>query len=113
LFAGVVAAEAMDTNDRVEAGMREAYASVAAVVAELLGRALEHPQKVDLDCTAQMFIGLYMGGLMHQRLFRAEYSLDRTLPVLERMLAAAAFSEADDEQPQPAQPTRARRTRSR
>jgi AcrR family transcriptional regulator len=95
LLAGVIGAEAVDTNARVEAALREAYDGVAAVAAEAFARALDRPEAADIECTAQMFLGLYMGGLMHQRLFRDRFPMSRALPVLERMLVAAATSEAE------------------
>jgi AcrR family transcriptional regulator len=93
LLAGVIGAEAMDANERVEEALREAYEGVAAVAAEAFTSALERPEEADMECTAQMFLGLFMGGLMHQRLFRDRFPLSRALPVLERMLVAAATSE--------------------
>ncbi len=96
MLAGVIGAEAVDTNARVEEALRKAYDGVAAIAEEALSRALERPERADIECTAQMFLGLYMGGLMHQRLFRERFPLERALPVLERMLVAAATSEVDE-----------------
>ena len=94
LLAGVIGAEAVDANARVEKALRDAYDGVAKIAEQAFARALERPEAADMECTAQMFLGLYMGGLMHQRLFRDRFPLSRALPVLERMLFAAATSEA-------------------
>jgi hypothetical protein len=91
LLVGVIGAEATDTNPRVERALRDSYARIAKVVRELLTRARAAGSLVetDIDCAADMFIGLYMGAIMHQRLFRADYPLARALPVIERMLFAS------------------------
>jgi hypothetical protein len=95
LLAGVIGAEAMETNERVEDALRKAYEGVGVVAEQLLRRALARPEEADIECTTQMFLGLYMGALMHRQLFRNKYPLSRALPVLERMLVAAALSEPE------------------
>jgi AcrR family transcriptional regulator len=91
LLVGVIGAEATDTHPRVERALRQAYGRIAVVVRDLLARAADEGCAVDDDpeCAAEMFLGLYMGAILHQRLFRAELPLDRALPVIERMLFAA------------------------
>ncbi len=95
LMIGVVSAEATDTNPMVEETLRTAYRRLAAVVEELLAsgaaKGAGHSPSLDAACAAQMFMGLYMGGFMHHRLFRREFPLARALPVLQRMLLAAAL----------------------
>ena len=93
---GVIAAEATDTNPRIEEALRAAYRRLAAIMESLLLRGYERgygyvPPMADVECAAQMFMGLYMGGVLHQRLFRREFPLSRSIPVLRRMLYAAAF----------------------
>lgn len=92
LLVGVIGAEATDTNPRVERALRAAYGRIAGVVAALLRRASAEglaDTAVDVDCAAQMFLGLYMGGILHQRLFRREFPLRRALPVLRHLLVNA------------------------
>jgi AcrR family transcriptional regulator len=91
LLVGVIGAEATDTNPRIERALREAYGRVAVVVRELLERAAAEGCAIDEDpeCAAEMFLGLYMGAILHQRLFRSKLPLQRALPVIERMLFAS------------------------
>lgn len=94
LLVGGVSAEATDVNPRVEKALREAYRGIAAVVAAILeqGAALKLiDSDLDRPFAAQLFMGMYMGGIMHQRLFREELPLARALPVLRRMLVSALF----------------------
>jgi hypothetical protein len=89
LLIGVVGAEAIDTNPRVEKALRKAYDGFAAVAEGLLEQAKKEglvERSLDAACTAQMFIGMYMGGILHQRLYRKEFPLNRSLPVLQEML---------------------------
>ena len=91
-----IAAEATDTNPRIEEAVRAAFRRLAAIMESLLLRAYERgygyqPPMADVQCAAQMFMGLYMGGVLHQRLFRRELPLSRSIPVLRRMLYAAAL----------------------
>ena len=89
LLVGVVGAEATDTNPRVEKALRRAYGRFADVTQALLDEAKKEgliDASVDTECTAQMFIGMYLGGVMHQRLYRQKYPLQRALPVLQEML---------------------------
>lgn len=103
LLVGVVAAEATDTNPRVERALRKAYGRFAAVAQALLDEG-KHAgvidAELDTECAAQMFIGMYMGGIMHQRLFRQSLPLKRALPVLRRMLLQSMAG--DVPRPQPA-----------
>jgi AcrR family transcriptional regulator len=96
LLVGVIGAACTDTNPRIEKALREAYGRISAVVRELLERAAKESalgakelRAIDIECTAEMFLGMYMGAILHQRLFRAEFPLPRALPVIERMLFAA------------------------
>ncbi len=92
LLVGVIGAEATDTNPRVERAVRAAYRRVSSWVVEVLRGGVAEgviPRDLDLACATQMFLGLYMGGIMHQRLFRQEYPLPRALPVLRRLLFSA------------------------
>ncbi len=92
LLVGVIGAEATDSNPRVEKALREVYGQFAQVMRGLLERAAKEglvDAGVDLDCAAEMFMGIYMGGILHQRLFRTEYPLHRALPVLQKMLFAS------------------------
>jgi AcrR family transcriptional regulator len=89
LLVGVVGAEATDTNPRVEKALRRAYARFAELTQHLLDEAKKKKlvdAKLDTACAAQMFIGMYMGGIMHQRLYRQEWPLERALPTLKKML---------------------------
>lgn len=103
LLVGVVAAEATDTNPRVERALRKAYGRFAAVAQALLDEG-KHAGVIDAgldtECAAQMFIGMYMGGIMHQRLFRQSFPLKRALPVLRRLLLQSMVG--DLPRPQPA-----------
>lgn len=91
LLVGVIGAEATETNPRIEQALRESYAGIASVLRGLLRRAAAEGVDVgdDIECTAEMFLGLYMGAILHQRLFRADFPLERALPVVERMLLRA------------------------
>lgn len=96
LLIGVVSAEATDTNPRIEEAVRAAYRRLASLMESLLVRGQargygHQPPMEDLECAAQIFMGLFMGGVLHQRLFRKEFPLARALPVLRRMLFASAF----------------------
>jgi AcrR family transcriptional regulator len=89
VLVGVVGAEATGTNPRVEKALRKAYANFASLTQGLLQSAQAEgtlAASVDTECAAQMFIGMFMGGLMHQRLYRQSYPTARALPVLEAML---------------------------
>lgn len=89
LLVGVVGAEATDTNPRVEKALRRAYARFAGVAQTLMEAAQREgaiDPALDVECAAQMFIGMYMGGILHQRLYRQSYPLARALPVLQQML---------------------------
>lgn len=100
LLVGVIGAECTDTNPRIEKALREAYGRIAMVVRDLIERASSEQaiavslQELDVECTAEMFLGMYMGAILHQRLFRADYPLPRALPVIERMLFAALVPRA-------------------
>ena len=74
--------------------MRASYGRIALFVKELLERAVEDGAafETDVECAAEMFLGMYMGAIMHQRLFRADFPLERALPVIERMLFAALMT---------------------
>ncbi len=91
LLVGVIGAEATDMNPRVEQALRDSYARIAGVVQSLLQQAQDEGELVDADveCAAEMFLGMYMGAIVHQRLFRAELPLERALPVIQRLLYAA------------------------
>lgn len=93
LLVGVIGAEATDTNPRIEAALRASYGRVAVVVAELLRQGAAQGETVerDVECAAEMLLGMYMGAIVHQRLFREELPLVRALPVMESMLFAALF----------------------
>jgi AcrR family transcriptional regulator len=96
LLVGVIGAEATDTNPRVERALRASYGRIALFVKELLERGVEDGAafETDVECAAEMFLGMYMGAIMHQRLFRADFPLERALPVIERMLFAALMPQA-------------------
>jgi AcrR family transcriptional regulator len=94
LLVGGVSAEATDVNPRVEKALREAYRGIAVVVEAILDQGSAAgliDSDLDRPCAAQLFMGMYMGGIMHQRLFREELPLARALPVLRRMLMSALF----------------------
>jgi AcrR family transcriptional regulator len=94
---GVIAAETTDANPRIERGLRRAYGAVAQIAVDLVRRGRDAglcDPDVDVDCVAQLFLGIYMGGIMHQRLFREEIPLSRAMPELERMLFGAMFPRA-------------------
>lgn len=93
---GVVSAESTETHPRIEESLRVAYRKLAELLESVLARAekLGHghsPALPDRACAAQMFMGLYMGALMHQRLFRKEIPIARAMPIVERMLFAAVL----------------------
>jgi AcrR family transcriptional regulator len=97
VLVGVIAAEATDANPRIERGLRRAFTSVAAIAVDSLRKGRDAglcEPDIDIECAAQLFIGLYMGGIMHQRLFRAELPMARALPELERMLFGALYPQA-------------------
>ena len=94
---GVIAAETTDANPKIERGLRRAYAAVAQIAVDLLNRGRDAglcDPDIDIECAAQLFLGIYMGGIMHQRLFRNELPLSRALPELERMLFGALLPRA-------------------
>lgn len=119
LLVGVIGAECTDTNPRIEKALCEAYERIAVVVRDLLERAAKDDaigaplQDIDVECTAEMFLGMYMGAILHQRLFRAEYPLPRALPVIERMLFAALVPRAATGAPGAPGAPRAQRRSSR
>jgi AcrR family transcriptional regulator len=97
LLVGVIAAETTGVNPRVERGIRRAFEAVAKIPLDVLERGRDAgiiEPTVDLECAAQLFLGLYMGGLMHQRLFREALPMTRALPELQRMLFGALFAPA-------------------
>ena len=103
MMVGVIGAETTGANPRIERSLRRAYGAVANLTTSVLVRGRDAgliDASTDIACAAQMFLGLYMGGIMHQRLFRDDFPLARALPELERMLLGALF-------PAPA-PTRTR-----
>lgn len=89
LLVGVIAAEATDANPRVERALRSAYSGFREMTVAVLRAG--GSQVDDVDCAAEMFIGLCMGGLMHQRLYRRKFPPERALPVIRQMLFGAAF----------------------
>lgn len=92
LLVGVIGAEVTDTNPRIEKALRKAYRGIASVLQAVLEegqRAGQVDAKLDVACAAELFCGLYMGGILHQRLFRDELPLPRALPVLQQLLFAA------------------------
>lgn len=92
LVVGVIAAEATDTNPRIEKALRSAYGRFSGVTYALLEQAKKErliDPSLDSACVAQMFIGMYMGGVLHQRLYRADFPMSRALPVLKQMLLAS------------------------
>jgi AcrR family transcriptional regulator len=91
-FVGVIGAEAAGTNPRIEQGLRRAFTRVARLVETVLRQAMAEKlidETIDVACTAQMFLGLYLGGIMQQRLFRKEFPLERARPVLVDLLHAS------------------------
>lgn len=93
-FVGVIGAEATGTNPRIEQGLRRAYGRVARLVETVLRRGIAEKlvdEDIDVECTAQMFIGLYLGGIMQQRLFRKELPFARARPVLVDLLQASVL----------------------
>ncbi len=97
VFVGVVGAEATDTSPRVEAALREAYGAIAMLAEGLFTRARDEglaPADLDVPCAAQMFLGLFMGGILHQRLFRGAFPAKRALPTLEKLLLSAVIPNA-------------------
>lgn len=91
-FVGVVGIEASASSPRVERALREAYRGVAAIAASLVRRGIEEgllEPDVDVECAAQLFLGLFMGGILHQHLFRDELPAARAFPVLERLALGA------------------------
>ncbi|MBI3185047.1 MAG: TetR family transcriptional regulator [Myxococcales bacterium] len=111
LLVGVIGAEVTDTNPKVERVLRAAYGRVAEFVRALLRQGVKEgvvPPDLDLECGAELFLGLYMGGILHQRLFREEYPLARALPVLEGLMLASVMPAAARGRWRPS-PRRARR----
>lgn len=95
LFVGIVGAEAMDTNERIEKAVRRGYRQLASFVETLLTRAIAQgrlAKDTDVECTAEMFLGMFMGGILHHRLFRKDFPPPRALPILERLLRASVRS---------------------
>src|SRR5262249_46066019 len=90
VFVGVLGAEVSGVNARIEHALREAYRPFGRGIATLLrikdGR--DAPADADLDLMGHLYVGLVMGGVMHQRLFRDEMPLERALPILGRMTMA-------------------------
>ncbi len=94
LLVGVIAAEATDTMPRVEEALRRAYRGIADMTERLLELSPPgaHPfTAAERRAVAELFPGIYMGGVLHQRLFRRELPLESALPVLKKMLFAALF----------------------
>lgn len=92
LVVGVIGAEVTDTNPRIEKALRSAYGRFAGVTSALLEEAKKEKlidPDLDTACAAQMFIGMYMGAVLHQRLYRAEFPMERAIPVLRQMLLAS------------------------
>src|SRR4051812_46553222 len=97
LLVGVIGAEITDQNARVEKALRTTYRRFAGVLRGLLDEGLEEgvvSEALDLDCAAEMFMGLYMGGILHQRLFRDDFPVERALPVLRQMLLGTVMPKA-------------------
>lgn len=102
LLVGVIGAEVTDTNPRVEKALRRAYDRFAGVAQSLMEQAQREgliDPKADVECAAQMFIGMYMGGIMHQRLYRQTFPVARALPVLRSMLLASVVRRAESPPP--------------
>jgi len=96
LVVGVIGAEATDTNPRVEKALRSAYGKFASVASALLEQAKKEgllDSAFDCACGAQMFIGMYMGAVLHQRLYRAEFPMARAMPVVQQMLLASLMGQ--------------------
>jgi AcrR family transcriptional regulator len=93
---GVISAEASGTNRKVEKVLRQAYERLAQAVepvfreANRIGAA-HAPAIDDVECATQIFMGFYMGAVMHRQLFRSRLPIERALPIVERMLLAAAL----------------------
>jgi AcrR family transcriptional regulator len=97
VLVGVIGAEITDMNPRVEKALRSMYKRFADVLGELVKQGVREgivDDKLDVECATQMFMGLYMGGILHQRLFRDEFPLPRALPVIRHMLFSSLMPKA-------------------
>jgi AcrR family transcriptional regulator len=112
VFIGVLGAEVSGVNPRIEHALREAYRPFGRGIAALLRMSAgAHADEDELQLIGQMYVGLVMGGVMHQRLFRDEMPLERALPVLERMTMAGLESIPKPKRARRAASTPARRTK--
>jgi AcrR family transcriptional regulator len=96
-FIAIVGAEATETSPRAEAALRIAYRRVAELPEALLRQGVKEgivDPTLDIRYAAQLFLGMYMGGLMHQRLFREELSSKHAHAVLARMMHASVVRDA-------------------
>lgn len=92
LLVGVIGAEVTDTNPRVEKALRASYRRIAQVSEAVLRAGIEEgtvDPSLDVACAAQLLLGMYMGAILHQRLFREELPLSRALPVMRQMMVAS------------------------
>lgn len=97
LLVGTIGAEATDVDPKVERAVRLAYGQLSPLVEAVLDQAKREgvvDRDLDVPCAAQLFMGMCMGGVMHQRLFRAEFPLPRALPVLEQLMVSALLPRA-------------------
>ena len=94
LLFGVIGAEATDVNPRVERALKAAFGQMAPLIEAVLKQGQKEgavDRRLDVACATQMFMGMYLGGVMHQRLFRSEFPLLRALPVLQQLLLSAVM----------------------
>jgi len=92
----VVQAELMGKSPRVEKALRGAYERVAALVLPILEGGVERglvSQGLDLGCATHMFVGMYLGAILQQRLFRTRYPAKVAMPVAHAMLRRAVLRE--------------------
>lgn len=91
-FIGIVTAEATETSPKLETALRRAFGGVARVLADVLEagiRAGSVDADLDVACTSELFLGLYLGGIMQQRLHRKTLPQSRAMPVLVRMMRSS------------------------
>jgi AcrR family transcriptional regulator len=96
-FIGIVTAEATETSPKLEAALRRAFGGVARVLAGVLEegiRAGTIDEDLDVACTSELFLGLYLGGIMQQRLHRKTLPQSRAMPVLVRMMRSSVAPRA-------------------
>jgi len=97
LMVGVVAAEVTDTNPRLEKAFRASYRRIATLAEAVIQQGIAEgvvDKHLDVACAAQMLVGMYNGAILHQRLFREDFPLLRSLPLIQKMLVSSLMGPA-------------------